>query len=176
MVVSYIFYLLIVALPEQIRRRRIARLLRAQFDTFKLACIEIYLSAIGDSWDSNQPTELLKPDVFRDYFSARYSSSQNRWHAVHNGLYEYGLPQLVLECEILAREIEFALTKLDDVEDDLLLFLKRLSRRLVRLRTSTPEYDDIKALLNFLYPIHSHWSWLDGVTGRDPVGEAIDRI
>jgi hypothetical protein len=114
--------------------------------------------------------------VFRDYFSGRFSVDQNRWHAVHNGLYKYGLPQLVTECEIFAREIQFTLIKLNLDDERAARFLARLSGNLVRLKTSAPEYDDIKRLLNFLYPLHSHWSWLDDIKGVDPVGEMIARI
>jgi len=174
--ISYVFFLLVVALPERLTRRRTARLLKHQFRTFKLACIEIYLGAIGDVYDSDLPEKLLDAAVFRDYFSEQYSSNQNRWHAVHNGLYEYGVPQLVLECELLAREIEFTLIKLNIQDEEVSSFLKRLSRSLLRLRTSEPTYDDIKRLLNFLYPLHSHWSWVDGYVGRDPVGEMIAQL
>ncbi len=174
--VSYIFYLLVVVIPDQLRRRRTRRWLRYHYDMFKLSCIEIYLSAIGEPWDSELPSTLLAPEIFSDYFSARFSPDQMRWHAVHNGLYEYGLPQLVVECELLAREIEFSLIKLDLQDDDIALFLKRFSRTLTRLKTSSPSYDDIKRLLSVLYPLHSHWSWIDGDRGRDPVGEMIARI
>jgi hypothetical protein len=174
--ISYVFFLLVVVLPERLARRRTARLLEHQFRAFKLACIEIYLGVIGDSYDSHLPEKLLDAAEFRKYFSERYSSDQNRWHAVHNGLYEYGVPQVLLECELLSREIEFILIKLNIEDEEVSSFLKRLSRSLIRLRTSEPTYDDIKRLLNFLYPIHSHWSWLDGYVGRDPVGEMIAQL
>jgi len=174
--ISYIFYVLVVAIPEGFARARTARLLRHQFRSFKLACIGIYLGAIGDSYDSELPEALIDPAAFRNYFSERHSTDQNRWHAVHNGLYEYGLPELVLECELLAREIEFALIKLNIEDEETSSSLKRLGRSLLRLRTSEPNYDDIKKLLNFLYPIHSHWSWLDGYVGRDPIGEMMARL
>jgi hypothetical protein len=122
------------------------------------------------------PEQLLEPAVFRDYFSASYSESQNRWHAVHNGLYEYGVPELVLECELFAREIEYTLIKPNIEDEGVASFLKRLSRSLLRLRNTEPTYDDVKRLLNFLYPIHSHWSWLEGYVGRDPIGEMIARL
>lgn len=122
------------------------------------------------------PEQLLDPNAFREYFAARYSSDQTRWHAVHNGLYEYGIPQLIVECELFAREIEFTLMKLDIINDGVVLFLKRLSRQLLRLRSSQPEYDDVKRLLNVLYPMHSNWSWAEGYVGRDPVAEMIDRL
>lgn len=174
--VSYIFYLLVVVIPEVSTRRRTARLLSAHYRSFKLACIEIYLGAIGDSWDSELPEQLLCASTFAEYFSGRYSDSQTRWHAVHNGLYECGVPELVLECELFAREIEYTLIKLNIEDSDVATFLKRLSRSLLRLRTSTPTYDDVKRLLNFLYPLHSHWSILDGYVGRDPVADMIARL
>ena len=174
--ISCIFFVLVVVIPERQSSKRVARLLSNHFRTFKLACIEIYLTAIGRSWDSELPEQLLQPEVFRDYFSAPFSENQNRWHAVHNGLYGYGVPELVLECELLAREIEYTLIKLNIDDEHVALFLKRLSRSLQRLRNSEPTYDDVKRLLNFLYPIHSHWSWLDGYVGRDPIGGMIARL
>jgi len=174
--VSLLFFVLVVAIPATVTRRRTARLLSNHYRSFKLACVEIYLSAIGDSWDSELPEQLLDAAEFSNYFSQRFSCDQTRWHAVHNGLYDYGVPELVLECELFAREIEYTLLKLNIDDDDVALFLKRLSRSLIRLRTSTPTYDDVKRLLNFLYPIHSHWSWLEGYVGRDPVAEMIVRL
>ena len=174
--ISYIFFVLVVVIPDQRASRRTGRLMANHFRTFKLTCIEIYLTAIGDSWDSELPQQLLQPEAFRDYFSAHFSESQNRWHAVHNGLYDYGVPELIIESELLAREIEYTLVKLNIEDEEVEIFLKRLSRSLLRLRNSEPTYDDVKRLLNFLYPIHSHWSWLDGYVGRDPVGEMIARL
>lgn len=175
-IVSYIFFVLVVAIPEKRASQRTARLLSKHFRGFKITCTEIYLTAIGDSWESELPEQLLRPERFRDYFTERFSEDQTRWHAVHNGLYDYGVPELILECELLAREIEYTLTKLDIEDEDVASFLRRLSRSLLRLRNSQPTYDDVKRLLNFLYPIHSHWSWLDGYVGRDPVGEMIARL
>lgn len=174
--ISYVFFILVVAVPDAVRRRKTARWLSVHYRAFKLACIEIYLSAIGDSWDSELPEQLLEANAFREYFSARYSPSQTRWHAVHNGLYDYGIPQLIVECELFAREIEFTLMKVEIADDDIVLFLKRLSRQLIRLKNSDAEYDDIKRLLNFLYPVHSHWSWIEGYVGRDAVADMIDRL
>lgn len=136
--VSYIFFFLVVVIPNRRGSRRMARFLSNHFRTFKLACIEIYLTAIGDAWDSELPEQLLQPEAFKDYFSARFSASQNRWHAVHNGLYDYGVPELLLECELLAREIEYTLVKLDIEDEDVASFLKRLGRSLRRLRNSEP--------------------------------------
>lgn len=173
---SYLFFILVVVIPQRISRRRTTKLLAQHYRAFKLSCIEIYLSAIGNSWDSDLPEKLLDPSTFSEYFSERHAPSQNRWHAVHNGLYDYGIPQLVVECELFAREIEYTLIKLDLEDEDVALFLKRLGRSLLRLRNSKPDYDDVKGLLFFLYPIHSHWSLLDGVEGRDPIGEMIARM
>ena len=106
----------------------------------------------------------------------RFRSQLHLLRSGHNGLYEYGVPELILECELLAREIEYTLVKLDIEDEEVASFLNHLSRSLLRLRNSEPSYDDVKRLLNFLYPIHSHWSWLDGYVGRDPVGEMIARL
>lgn len=174
--VSYLFFLLVVVIPEGIRKRRTKGWLELSYRTFKLSCIEIYLSAIGDSWDSELPESLLDSARFRDYFSERFSPDQTRWHAVHNGLYEYGVPHLITECEIFSREIQFSLIKLNLEDERVMRYLARLSASLVRLKASSPQYDDIKRLLGFLYPMHSHWSWLDGIKEVDPVAEMIARI
>lgn len=174
--VSYMFFLLVVALPGAVRRRRMAGWLAVHYRGFKLACIQIYLRAIGDSWDSDLPEQLLDPHAFREYFSAWYSSDQTRWHAVHNGLYDYGIPRLVMECELFGREIEFTLIKLEVPSDEVVLFLKHLTRQLMRLKISEPDCDDVKHLLNFLYPVHSHWSWIEGYVGRDPVANMIRKL
>ena len=39
-----------------------------------------------------------------------------------------------------------------------------------------PEYDDIKAALLMLYPVHCPWNVLDGKPADDTIGKMIDRI
>ena len=174
--VSLIFYVLVVAIPDRMRRRRTARWLKLHHQNFKRGCIGIYLSTIGDSWDSELPESLLEPKAFRQYFLARHTPNQSRWHAVHNGLYEYGLPQLITECELFAHELEYTLLKLDISDDDIVLFIKRLSRSLRRLKTASPTYDDIKQLLNVLYPLHANWDWGAGYLDEDPIGTRLAKL
>jgi hypothetical protein len=175
-VVSYGFYLLVVVLPEVRLRKDLRGWLMDDYRRFKVGLIEIYLSAIGDSWESDLSAELLDPQKFSEYFGARYNESQTRWHAVHNGLYEYGIPQLIIECELFVRELQFSRLRSKNISSLSLERLNAISRMLTRVRMTTADYDDIKRLLMVLYPIHCPWNVLDGKLVRDPIEEYISAM
>lgn len=174
--VSYVFYVLVVFLPTERRRRESRVWLRQQYAELKLRLIEIYLGAIGDPWDSQLPQKLLDPREFSNYFGQKHTPDQTRWHAVHNGLYEDGLPQIAMECQLFVREVQFTLSTIGFENPEAIDFLNRLARRMSRVAMLKSEYDDIKGLLHFLFSLHCPWSILDGKMAPDRVAAIIESI
>lgn len=175
-IVSVMFYFLVVALPESVKRRRIRRHLQYAYDSFKEKSITTFLAALGQPWDSGLIDSLKDREQFRQFFKARFSSDQDRWDAVGNRLGENEIRTVIVECEILVAEIHFALTVIDVKNQRTYTFLKELAAVLHRTKKLSCGYDDVKVLLRFLWQVHTGWSFVDGYATVDLIPQVIDAI
>ena len=62
---SLMFYLLLVKLPETLKRRRIRRGLARHYRSFKLGCLAVILSVVDKSYNSETLEKLLEKSAFR---------------------------------------------------------------------------------------------------------------
>ena len=85
-VVSLVFYLLLVTLPEYRKRRRIKRSLEKHYRMFKKDCIRSMLAVVDGTYDLDTVDVLVEQTRFRDYFNQPVSDSQDRWYALMNKL------------------------------------------------------------------------------------------
>jgi hypothetical protein len=86
--VSIIFYLLIVWIPDRRRRKIIKHNIGEQYRNFKENTIDLLLDACSEGKNSELISRLCDLKYFRDYFNKFISEDQRRWHAVFNGLDE----------------------------------------------------------------------------------------
>ncbi|MES2157335.1 MAG: hypothetical protein V4512_05995 [Pseudomonadota bacterium] len=173
---SWIFNILVVVCPAYAKRRRMKAWLAARYLQFKDSLVVVYLGAIGSSYNPEIIAELRDPETFRDYFSARYSSDQTRWHAVHNKLYEWGVSDIRFHCRLFISEYDLAIGMLGDMEASLMKRYGDAREALSRVEILEAEYDDVKRLLNLLFSIHCPWSFLDGKIHKDPILDNINNI
>lgn len=173
---SWIFNLLVVVIPLHAKRRRMKNWLAGRYLAFKDDLVCVYLSAINTSYDSDLIESLRNPKVFSDYFSERYSTDQNRWHAVHNALYEQGLSDIRFHCRVFLSEYDLVVGLVGDLDSALMYRYGHVRSMLLKTELAQPEYDSIKSLLNMLYPIHCPWSFLDGKIHQDFIMDGIKSI
>jgi len=121
-------------------------------------------------------SKLSDQNEFRKYFNEPISESQNKWHAVLNGLNEYLLRELLVELEILLNEVTFVLSNVDIDDQNVYSFFKRLSQAVHRLKKSTLEYEEVKQLSRFLWEMFAGWSFIDGYREDDIVMVMIEKI
>jgi len=119
---------------------------------------------------------LRDAQCFSDYFHERYSKDQTRWHAVHNGLYEYGIPEIRAHCQAFVSDCDLAVGLVGELTSEAARVLSQVRFIVLRSNVAEPEYDDIKALLMLLYPLHCPWSFLDGEIHKDRLLRDIERI
>ncbi len=169
-------YYLVVRVPEQSKRRRLRKNLVETYRSFKKDSIAIYLSCFMPSYPAELPETLSDQAEFRKFFSEPHVPSQDRWHAVANGLNDYRLSSLVVELEILMQEIHFTLSAIDVQDHRAFQVLKHLSKIIYRSKKWTTEYDDVKSMMRFLWSLHTGWSWVDGYAESDPISEMIAAI
>ncbi|MBC01331.1 MAG: hypothetical protein CML67_17505 [Rhodobacteraceae bacterium] len=84
--------------------------------------------------------------------------------------------EIVLYLDLLARQIEFVLHNYNMDDEHLFDFFKRLELLLLRLRHSTPGYDESKPLCSFIYEIFAGWNPIEGYMGYDLIDKMITDI
>lgn len=175
-VITVVFYWLLVRLPEHRKRERIKKGFRAQYRTFKLACIENFLAVADGGFDAPLPEKLLPVDQFRAYFKQDVGDGKTRWHEVANKMSPYYLEVTLSRMEILRQEISFVMHNTDVSEGEAFELLKRLSQAMLMQRNATTDYDSIKSFLGFFWSLFAGWDWVEGYRARDIVDEMIESI
>jgi hypothetical protein len=174
--VSLIFYILIVRVPDYQRRLRYKKSFSNQYRIFREDCIVVMLMVADGTFAWGEHRELLDQAKFRTYFDAWVTTSQSRWHRFLNNLDEYNLNELTKHMEIFRREITFVLNNVDIPSDAPFEFLKRLSTAIYAMRDKTLGYDDVKSLDGFLWSIFAGFDNVTGYHKRDVIQQMIDAI
>ncbi|MPR13161.1 hypothetical protein [Microvirga tunisiensis] len=174
--VSVLFYLLLVRIPENSKRRRIRRSLEVQFRRFKQDCLYVMLGTVNGSIDPRLADELLDQKAFRSYFKGKATATQDRWDVFLNNIDENELSQILRSMEILREEINFALGATDVPTDDAFNFLKRLSIASHSLQRTELGYDTIKPLSGFLWTLFSGFDIISGYQEEDVFEKMIRSI
>jgi hypothetical protein len=175
-IVSLFIYVLVVRLPEQQKRRRLRANLRRQYDALKEATILRFLWACNVPASSELIERLKSRHDFKVFFKERVSDSQDRWHAVLNGLDETKISDIVHELRQFRREVEYVLSAVDVTDPKVFGFMKGLTRILSGGERWSEDYDHVKALGGFMWSVHTGWDWVHGYTGKDSIADMIDRI
>lgn len=174
--VSIVFYLLLVRLPENAKRRRVRRSLERQYKTFKKDCLFVMLGVVDRIVDPDKIEQFLDQKAFREYFEQYLDASQDRFDVFLNGLDEHGLIEILRAVDIFRDEIGFALSVVDIPSDDAFEFLKRFSCAIHAIKGSKLGYDDIKSLGRFLWSLFSGFDFVTGYQEEDIVEKMIRSI
>ncbi len=175
-IVSLFVYILVVRVPEHQKRRRLKANLRRQYDALKEETIIQFLWACNAPASTEQIERLKNRNEFKDFFKERVSESQDRWHAVMNGLDETKISAIVHELRIFRDEVEYVLAAVDVTDPQVFAFMKGLTRILRGGECWSEDYDHVKALAGFMWSVHTGWDWVQGYTGRDAISDMIDRV
>jgi len=175
-IVSLLIYLLVVRIPEFRKRSRLRDNLRRRYSLLKEECIMNFLWACGEPAGLDLVDQLKDRETFKSYFKVRVSDSQERWHAVLNGLDEARVRAIVAELAHFRRELEFTLASVDVDDAQAFALLRNLTRILHSSERWTAGYDEVKPLSQFMWSLHTGWDWVQGYTGRDAVADLIEAI
>lgn len=175
-VVSFIFYFLVVYMPEYKRRKMLCESLNSQYIQFKMSCINTFL-IISSSQEHSNKEELLNLSEFRHYFKSENKDGENRWGAVANSLQEneYYLKEVIYYLQMLNEEIRYTRKAINLNDPEVFEFLNRLSQLIARMESTERKYDDIKSLCGFLWSIFTGWDWAKGYSESDMIKDIIGR-
>ena len=174
--VSMIFYLLIVWFPDRRRKDIMKKNLGEQYQSFKVETIQILLTACGTMHKQNLRKQLTELVEFRNYFNERVNESQVRWDIVMGGLDDRLLKDLLVEFEVLLREVTYVRNNVNIENPNVFSFFQRLSQAVYRMKNTTLEYEEKKLLLRFFWELFAGWSFIDGYREDDIVSVMIESI
>tara|TARA_R100000935_G_scaffold25798_1_gene45629 strand:+ start:2178 stop:2867 length:690 start_codon:yes stop_codon:yes gene_type:complete len=181
--VSFFFYWLVVYVPE--RRKRL--IIKNSFSKFyreikrDILLEIIFASQKGGRRDLSADLDtidgLMTIDGFKNAFKDGREADEG-YYAFQNHM-NTDTPefrQIIINLEMLAKQIEFVLHNYTLDDENIFGFFKRLELMLLSLRHSTPGYDESKALCGFLYQIFSGWNPIEGYLGYDAIEKMIADI
>lgn len=171
-IVSYVFYYVIVYIPNKRREQIIKNNYKKQIETFKTSIITTLLCSLTGGYtgvDGWSYKDLFINKNFKDFFHTPVSETQDRWEDIATNLQNNhdNVNDIVMEFKTLEEESRFVLNKLEIQDERIYVFLKRISKVTYKLRKYDPETDDIKSLMLFLWQIFAGWSWIDGYSEED---------
>ncbi len=181
--VSFLFYFLVVVVPERRRRSIVKANLLMLYKNIKedMLVSVIQASIKGGRTDLSgfheEIVELMSPEAFKEAFSHGREANEG-FYAFENQM-KYDTDEyrrIVLNLEMLAKQIEFLLHNYSIDDQELFNFFKRLEVVLRRLQTNGPGYDEAKPLCSFIWEIYAGWNWVDGYTGKDRVELMISSL
>jgi len=174
--VSVIFYLLVVWMPYKKKRHLIKNNYKKQYIEFKKGMIIIFLSASNRAWNSELLERLQNQSSFKVFFKEKVSNSEDRWHAILNGLDDYQLKNLTMELELFLNETNYVRNNIEFRDKNVFVFFNELERSVYRIKNSSCEYDNIRLVSKFIWQIFAGWSLLDGYSESDIIHEMIESI
>lgn len=179
-IAACIFYIFNIFLPEQKRKTIIKQDFEDQYLNFKEECIFIFLSAFTKSINTKLVQKLCNLDEFKEYFKEKCGNAQIRWDKVATELdcNKIFLKDILVQLSILRNEVAFMLNNTEINDRNVLLFFKLLSQKVYSHREKgiNIEYDEKKALLDFLWQLFTGWSFIEGYREEDIVKIMIQKI
>lgn len=176
-IVSAIFYWLVVYLPENNRKKIIHDGLKEQYDNFRKSCISNFL-ILSNSQSYQNIDTLLNQEEFKRYFKNRNENGEIRWDAVANSLEEneFYLREIIYELRMLNEEIRFVRSTLNIKDAKVYGFISGLSREIVRMESTTQNYDEIKSFCSFLWQLFTGWSLVHGYSKVNLLQENLEKV
>jgi len=177
LLVSSVFYIGTVIVPETQRRKRVRNGLVKQYRPFKKSCIDIFLIA-SNSQEYKDRGNLLNHQEFRRYFSIKVKGSQTRWDLVATCIDDgdYLFNELVTELEFLMKEVGFVRSSIELYDNDVEDFFNSLVQIIHRIKASVPGSDDYKYFCRTLWDIFSKCRLNEGQREYDIIETMIERI
>ena len=178
--ISFVFYFLLVHVPENRRRRMLKRNALSVYRTVKRDVLRSVLAAsvAGGRTDLGQDEDsldtLLKPANFRATFEGGQNGDEG-FYAFENQMSSETpeFVEIVYQLRILSHHLNFLMHNFPFKDEDLFGYITRLEQLLLRIQTSGAGYDESKPLCRYIYQVYAGWDWISGYVGYDRVEKTL---
>ena len=182
-IVSFLFYFLVIFIPES-RKKKIIKnnLIKFYRDAKENILYQIvFASKRGGRDDLNADSQTIEGLMTVEGFKATFEGgreSHEGYYAASNIIQEGGIEyrEIILNLHLLSRQIEYVLHNYSMADQELFDFFKRLEKLLIRLEKIGPGYDEEKQLSGFIWTIFAGFNFIDGFIGYDIVENMIKKI
>ena len=181
--VSFLFYYLVVHLPEHrkksIIKANLLKMYRSIKESILLEVVQASIKGGRRDLTANSETieKLMLPEGFKGAFKDGREANEG-FYAFENQM-KYDTPefrQIVLNLEMLSKQIEFLLHNYSIDDQETFDFFKRLELLLIQLRAYGPGYDEAKPLCGFIYELYAGWNAIVGYIGHDWLERKISNL
>ncbi len=181
--ISFIFYFLVVAVPEYRKKRIVKRNIQNIYTNVKydIAYQIIFASQKGGrndlQADRNTIEKVLTVSGFRELFENGRESDEG-FYAFRNYMSD-DVPEfreIIINLEQISKQIEFILHNYPISDPDAFDFFKYLELTLLRISKKGPGYEEEKELSNFIWRVFGGSNWIEGPRDYDPIQRMIDSI
>ena len=186
-IVSFVFYFFIVYMAESRRKRLIKTSALKMYRNIKrdilLAVVDASIKGGRDDLTDNliEDTDfvetLMSPVRFKVNFEDGRKASEG-FYAFENQMRQRTpeFEEIVLNFELIEREIYFILGNYKFDDQEIFDLLKRIGSLMLRLKHSQPGHDESKRLCSLIWEICAGWSMITGYRGYDIIEKAISDI
>jgi len=159
---GFVVYFFTVNLPDELKIRKLKKVLHKRHQFFKKCVITILLDAEG-LYSPEQVDRCLDPDYFKSFVVSRRYADQSHLDAMMNGLNEH--PEKIVD---LNAEIDFFFSGIlllaanANVSANSLNRLSEYASSFKRMRVNSVLKSDIENLVDCIAECFSDWSHVDG--------------
>lgn len=127
--------------------------------------------------DTDFVKTLMSPDIFRANFEHGGEANEGFYPFENQmGQRTPEFEEIILNFELLEREISFILGNYKFDDEELFNLLKRIGSLMLRLKYSQPGYDESKRLCSIIWEIYAGWDAIIGYRAYDIIEKAISDI
>lgn len=181
--VSFLFYYLVVYLPERRKKSIFKANLQKMYRNIKMDILWaiVHASIKGGRHDLIPSSEfvesLTSPAAFKMAFEDGREGDEG-FYAFENQMNDETpeFRQIVSSLTMLSKQIEFVLHNYSIDDQDVFDFFKRLELLLMSLQTNGAGYDDSKPLCRFIWEVYAGWNWIEGYIGDDQIQKMINGL
>ncbi|MGE0198924.1 MAG: hypothetical protein AB7N99_02530 [Simkaniaceae bacterium] len=169
---SYLFYFIVVFIPQKRRTKHIKKIVLIAYDDFKEEIIS-HLVQMSDQHIDNIKN-LFEPSVFRQHFP------KEKWYQVANSLYDNQkfAHTWRLKSQFLRNKIIFLLNAVEHNDSQSFSSLKIFCWNLQELESInlTYDYESQKQLMQFFWQIFAGWNFIKGYLKYDYIKTTICKL
>lgn len=182
-IVSFIFFYLVVKIPENRRAKIIKNQFKKSFDNIKRSILKDVISASinGGRYDLQIDHDTVENLMTVWGFEATFKGGERG----HEGFYAFRnhmsgdaleYRDILIDLHMLSREIDFLLNNIEMHNEDLFIFFKKLQRYLTRVEKIGPGYNEEKELSNLIWDLYGQFCFIEGNLGYNRIQRAVNEL
>ncbi len=181
--ISFLFYYLVVKIPENRRVKIIKNQFKRSFKDIKRSVLRDVISASINGGrhdlqiDHDTVESLMTVSGFEDAFKGGREGHEG-FYAFRNHMSGDALEyrDILIDLHMLSAEIDFLLHNIEIENEEIFGFFKRLQRYLIRVEKIGPGYDEEKELSSLIWDLYGQFCFIEGNLGYNRIQKAVNEL